>query len=299
MKLYANLHSHSTHSDGKYSPTELVQVAKAEGYGAIAVTDHDTATGYPELKAECDRLGMDCIFGVEFSSPSTLRTSPEAKPECFHIVGFHFDPEYPPMKEYLAGMSARETDQTQILFERGVREGQITGITWEEVLEYNKSITWLCNEHVFRAMKAKGLVVDADYPRFFDEIFGPRRDEVPPSYPFKQAEEIIQLIRDAGGIAVLAHPHKQLCFVDALMEMGLEGIEVWHPDLTEEECKESYKIALEKGLYISGGSDHSGLCGGLYDSYDDPKTCPYYIPELSAGTTLEYYNEIKNRKINR
>lgn len=58
MKLYANLHSHSTHSDGVYSPTELVKVAKAEGYKAIALSDHDIGTGYPEFKAACEKEGI-------------------------------------------------------------------------------------------------------------------------------------------------------------------------------------------------------------------------------------------------
>lgn len=72
MKLYANLHTHSTHSDGKYSPEEMVKVAKAEGYKALAITDHDTATAYPFLKAECEKEGLDCIFGVEFTANSDL-----------------------------------------------------------------------------------------------------------------------------------------------------------------------------------------------------------------------------------
>ena len=57
MKIYANLHTHSTHSDGPYSPTEIVKVAKAEGYRAVAITDHDTASAYPELKKACEGEG--------------------------------------------------------------------------------------------------------------------------------------------------------------------------------------------------------------------------------------------------
>ena len=67
MKIYANLHTHSNHSDGPYSPRKLAEVAKAEGYGALAITDHDTASAYPELKAACEELSLECIFGVEFS----------------------------------------------------------------------------------------------------------------------------------------------------------------------------------------------------------------------------------------
>ena len=79
MKFYANLHMHSTHSDGKYSPKELAKIAYDEGYRAAAVTDHDTATAYPEFKAACDELGMECIFGVEFTAPSDLLVRPNGK----------------------------------------------------------------------------------------------------------------------------------------------------------------------------------------------------------------------------
>ena len=66
MKKYANLHSHSTHSDGVYTPEELARIAKDEGYTALAITDHDVATAYPELKAACDALGMESRLGCEF-----------------------------------------------------------------------------------------------------------------------------------------------------------------------------------------------------------------------------------------
>lgn len=299
MGYYANLHMHSTHSDGKYSPTELAKIAYDEGYRAAAVTDHDTATAYPEFKAACDKLGMECIFGVEFTGVSELLKRPNGKLGSFHLTAFHFDPEYPPMKEYLYQMGRRETDQTQVLFERGVAEGLISGITWQEVLDFNKGIIWLCNEHVFAAMKAKGLVTDLDYFNFFNTVYGKRRGEVPPSFPFKTAEEMIKLVHDAGGIIFVAHPHNQLHLIDKLIEMGIDGMEVWHPDLTEQEKVEAYKIALEKGIYISGGSDHSGLCGGEYSGFEDPKTSPFYLEPTSVGTTKEYFDEIKNRKISR
>lgn len=299
MKYYANLHTHSTHSDGKYTPAELARIAAKEGYKAAAVTDHDAATGYPEFKAECDKLGIECIFGVEFTGRSKTLKRADGRSENFHLTAYHFDPEYPPMKEYLAGMGLRETDQTRVLFERGLEEGLISGITWQEVLDYNKGVIWLCNEHVFRAMKSKGLVTDLDYPNFFRTIFGARRHQVPPAYPFKSAEEVIKLVHDAGGIIFVAHPHNQLQHIDALMELGIEGLEVWHPDLTEEEKEQAYKIGIEKGLYISGGSDHSGLCGGEYDNYEDPKSTHFWLEPCSVGTTKEFFDEIKNRKINR
>ncbi len=299
MKFYANLHIHSTHSDGKYTPKELARIAADEGYLAAALTDHDTATGYPEFKSECDKLGLECIFGVEFTAPCAQLKKANGKNENFHLTAYHFDPEYPEMKEYLYQMGKRETDQTRILFERGLAEGLISNITWDEVLDFNKGVAWLCNEHVFCAMKAKGLITDLEYFDFFHSVYGARRHEVPPSYPFKNADKLIKLVHDAGGIIFVAHPHNQLQHIDSLIEMGIDGLEVWHPDLTEEEKDKAYKIGIEKGIYISGGSDHSGLCGGEYKAFKDPKSCKFYLEPTSVGTTKEHFNEIKNQKINR
>ena len=69
MKQYANLHLHSTHSDGVYTPAELVRIAKDEGYRALALTDHDTTSGNADMRLECEKAGLDFIFGCEFSSP--------------------------------------------------------------------------------------------------------------------------------------------------------------------------------------------------------------------------------------
>ncbi len=301
MKYYANLHTHSTHSDGIYTPAQLARMAKEEGYGAVAVTDHDTVTGFGEIKAECDRLGLETVFGAEFSAPASFPAkSWSGGPKAdFHILGFHFDPQHPEMKEYLAGMSYRETDQTRILTERGLREGLIQGITWEEVLEFNKGISWLCNDHVFALLKHKGLMTDEDNPRFFATVFGDRRGEVPPAYPFKKDHEIIKLIHNAGGIAIVAHPHNQLPYLDTLMEMGLDGLEASHFMLTAQEQALALELALKKDLYIAGGTDHEGYLGGQYLAYPTPEDCPYYLPFASVGTSQAHFNEIKNRRLDR
>ncbi len=293
MKFYANLHTHSTHSDGVYSPRELVKIAKAEGYRALAITDHDTASAFPELEKACKEEELECIFGVEFSVYD---------PKPYHIVGFDFDPEYPEMKKYLSEMAERQTDNTKKCFDMAVSNGGIFGITWEEVLVYNSGIPWLCNNHVYNAMIEKGLVKQENYMQWFMENFEKQRNLFPPCYDFKPLGELIELIKAAGGFAIVAHPHNCLDDMDELISLGIVGLEVFHPDLTEEEKDRALKIALEKGLFISGGSDHSGLCGGFYNSYpseDELKKSYHYISKLSAGTTKEYFKEIKTRKITR
>lgn len=288
MKLYANLHNHTTHSDGVYSPREIVEVAKKEGYGALAVTDHDTVTACPEVRAECERAGLEWIFGAEFSSPcKSLGTN-------FHILGFHFDPEHTEMKSYLEQCSCCEAHQTRVLFERGVAEGKISGIDWQEVLEYNRGITWICNEHVFRAMKAKGLRTDTDYPEFFSGVYGRRRGEVKPLYEFLSAEQMIALIHRAGGIAIVAHPHNQLRFADELVKMGIDGLEVWHHMLGDEERNQALRTALKYDMLVSGGADHAGLCGGQYSRYAEPEKTGYYFEPCTLGTTQAFFDEIKS-----
>ena len=276
MKLYANLHTHSTHSDGQYTPTELVRVAKAEGYRAIAITDHDTATAYPELKRACEEEGLECLFAVEFSVMVP--------------------------KEYLRQMGARQTDNTKHCFDAAVAKGAVSGITWDEVLEFNKGVSWIANNHVYKAMIAKGLAKEENYIKWFQADFNHQRALYPPLYPFKTLPEIVSLVKEAGGFCIIAHPHECLDDIDYFLECGIVGLEVYHRDLTDEEQERALKIALERGLFIGGGSDHRGLCGGCYSSYpteEELKKGRHYIPELSTGVTKEHYEEIKNRKLNR
>lgn len=291
MKQFANLHLHSTHSDGVYTPAELVRVAKNEGYRALSLTDHDTTSGAAEMREECAKAGLDFIFGCEFSAPWSARKM------NFHIVGYDFDPEYPEMKKYLEERSFCETDQTRVLFERGLAEGLLHDITWDEVLAHNKGVTWLCNNHVFNTMKAKGLATDLDYMNFFRTVYGKRRGEVKPPYEFLQVDKLLRLIRDAGGFAVLAHPHNQLPAVAELAAMGLSGIEVWHKLPTDEERLEALALAKEHKLFISGGSDHEGLCGGYYSTSEHPEETEFYAPECSLGTQEFFYREIKSRTL--
>ena len=114
--MYANLHTHTTHSDGVYSPAEMARIAKAEGYSAIAVTDHDTVTGNEEIKAECQKLGMETIFGCEFMTHSDVLGLD------FHLTAFDFDAEMPEMKEYLRKCSYTMTERTRACFEIGLND---------------------------------------------------------------------------------------------------------------------------------------------------------------------------------
>ena len=290
LKHYASMHMHSTHSDGVYSPEELARVAKEEGLSAISLTDHDTVTGNAPMRAACDRLGLECVYGIEFSTHSAITG------KSIHVTAFDFDPEEPSMKDYLYKLSEKETDQTRVLFDRGVDIGYIKNITWDEVLKYNEGISWLCNEHVFRAMKAKGLITDLEYSEFFETCYGKYRGQVPPKHSFKTTEEVISLVHGAGGIAIAAHPCDCLDLIDGLAALGLDGIEVWHGDLSAETRRAALAKALEHDLYVSGGEDHSGLLGGQYARYERPEETHFYFPARTLGTTKYFFEEIRDKR---
>ena len=299
LEMYANLHNHTTHSDGVFSPAELVKVAKDEGYGAVAATDHDTATAYPELKAACEKEGLEAIFGCEFSA--SCKQYSEYFSDC-HLVGFHFNPEHSDMKEYLRNLSNAKTEVTEYLFELAMKEGRLPkGITWQEVRDYNKGITWLCNDHVFAAMNAKGLVTELEWPQYNKTCFAysfAKTIGVKSKFPVLELQNMIALIHDAGGIAVAAHPTKQLTILPELVKWGIDGLEVWHNSLLRRGYqKPALKLALEHGLYISGGADHSGLCGGQYKFFEKPEETRHWAEPMSLGTTKEFFDEIKNMKL--
>ena len=292
MEFFANLHLHSTHSDGVYTPARLVEIAREEGYGAVALTDHDTVTGCEEMRRACEEAGMGFLFGAEFSV---------AEPCSFHVVGFEFDPELPEMKEYLRQMCERETFKTHTVFDWGVAAGTISGCTWEEVVEHNPGVACLYNDHVWRTLLDKGAVKNTDYQEWFRVNYLHQRKLVKCAIQHKKAGELVSLIHRAGGIAVLAHPtvpEKLEQAREYLIPAGLDGVEVWHARMDEEARKNALAFAREYGLFVSGGSDHDGLCGGAYETYETEealKASEFWIPPRSCGAPEAAFRALRDR----
>ena len=288
---YANLHMHSTHSDGRYTPEELAQLAKEIGYGAIAVTDHDTTTANAPAIEACKKIGLECIFGVEFCS-KYWETG-----HVMHLTAFHFDPEHPYLKEHIYRMSERYGGLTRDLFHRGVCEGFIKGITWDEVESFNEGIRWFTAAHVFKAMKNKGVITDEGKEALYANCFSRElKLATPKRYGFPPIEEFIPAVHDAGGILLVAHPHERLEDVKMLTKLGIDGLEVWHSELPVWERREALRVALEYDLYVSGGDDHSGLLGGSYNPGEHPVGHRHYYPPRSLGTTKYFFEEIRDAR---
>ena len=283
-KLYGNLHFHSTHSDGIYSPKELVELGVKEGYKALVLTDHDVATGVPELMQECEKRGVESMVGTEFYC--------EGWDVKFHMLGFDFDPHHHEMAAMLKYLSDTATFLAHEQFDYCVKMGWISGITWDEVVEYNPGLTWFCNEPVFRALKAKGLAVDSEYPLFFKRF----RTYKPQFNPYRTptAETMFKLIRAAGGVPVLAHPHNQACYVERLVDMGLMGVECSHEAVNEADEEALRTLAARYNLYTTGGTDHHGDMGGQASRHPADNN-PFHLEPMTYGVTEEEFRALKNR----
>jgi predicted metal-dependent phosphoesterase TrpH len=262
---YANLHLHSIYSDGVFTPRELCEKAKALGYGAIALTDHDTAEGYSELKKAADELGLEHIIGAELAC--------EAFGESFHIVALDFDPTDKGLSEHMALLRENAYNKTKAKFEMLSDTEPFCHVSWDDIVSDAPVGSTFCNEQIFSALSKRGKFRQES---FWDSFYRYKamRAEYKKHDVDTSAKHVIALIRNAGGIAVLAHPNGQTGYLEALMALGLSGVECDHPDLTEPQKSAASAFALSNSLYVSGGTDHVGRLG---DHTDKRGEKPYAI----------------------
>ena len=292
---YANLHLHSVYSDGVFTPRELCEKAKALGYGAIALTDHDTSEGYNELKKAADELGLEHIIGAELAC--------EAFGESFHIVALDFDPTNKELTEHMAILRENAYNKAKAKFDMLSDTEPFCHISWSDVVDDSHVGATFCNEQIFAALSKRGRFRQES---FWDTFYRYKamRAEYQRRDVDTSAKHVISLIRNAGGIAVLAHPNGQTGYLKELVALGLSGVECDHPDLTEADKTAAGIFATESSLYVSGGTDHVGRLGDHTDKRGDK---PYAI-ELAVdkfhcplsydarnGITKEEFNRIKMR----
>lgn len=279
---YANCHLHSTFSDAQFTPEQLVLIGKSLGYRALVLTDHETDGGVKSFMDYARKEGIFSVSGVEFYGMEDDRN--------LHIVALDYDMNDPDFRAFVKERCDLEMECTRKRVERGIKMGFIYGITWNDVLDHAEEGTWICIDTVINTMKAKKAVdSDYDWVYFRKEGFkGPEASAFEP--PIPTAEEVIRVIRKAGGVAGLAHPYHQTQYVEKLVSYGLNGIEVSHPDLYENTAYLALQAADTFNLYHCGGTDHTGPmsgCGGKLA-----------IPVFS-GITEEEYTTLTERRLGR
>jgi len=246
-----DLHTHSTHSDGSFPPGQLVKLAKEKGLRALALTDHDTVSGVEEALAVGKQLGVEVVPGVEISA--------QFGPGTMHVLGYYLYTAHPELTGALKKLQQARAARNPKIIDRLETLG--LKITTAEVLA-------ISSEQVGRPHIAQ-VLVQRGYVSSVDEAFSLYLKKGAAAYVEKfrySPQEAIALIRKAGGLASLAHPFtlgieepKELSLMAKdLQSMGLEGIEVFYPDHTEEMTLLADDVAKKLGLLRTGGSDFHG-----------------------------------------
>ena len=255
--MLIDLHTHSNASDGTDSPSELIDKAISKGLDLIALTDHDTVGGWDEaitaLKNHESNSKLELVLGSEVSCQGEDGTS-------IHMLGLLFDPNYTPLiSEFEKTRENRVTRMSRIisrLNEAGIE------ITIEEVNAQKRGDATLGRPHLADALVARGHVASREEAfnlflhngsKFYINHYSP------------SPEVAIRLIKEAGGVAVIAHPLASrsgrkidLMTLNQLIQAGLDGIEVDHRDHNEMERSELMRLAIEHNLVVTGSSDYHG-----------------------------------------
>lgn len=242
----ADLHIHSVCSDGLHTPTQIVEEARAVGVGAISLTDHDTAAGTDEAMAAGERLGVQVIPGIELSAHIDERE--------IHLLGYFYDREDAKLVEHLTGLREIRRERGGAIVERLNSLG--VELTIEEVLDKADG-GLLGRPHVASVLVDRGSVPTKE--EAFDLYLGDRKPaDVPkPRTPYG---EVIELIHQLRGVAVLAHPGGSAneALISRLAKAGLDGIEVYHPAHLPTRIEHYTEMLARHGLLPSGGSDSHG-----------------------------------------
>lgn len=284
-----DLHTHSTFSDGSLTPEELVQEALRRNLSAIALTDHDTVTGILHFLEACKKYQIKGIPGIEFSVDDELTDGGQ-----IHLIGLFIDHNSPEINKYAQSMKQHRIERNVKIVKK-LKQLRIKISTKDVEKESTDGV--LGRAHIARVLIKKEVV--ASVQEAFDKLLGPGKPAFVPKPRF-MAEEIISLIKNANGIAILAHPiylnfkstQELYEFIRNLADYGLDGVEIFYPNTPKKMVHRLLKITDKLNLLISGGSDYHGkiirpevnLGTGRGD---------LYIPDCLLEKMEEYRKKIK------
>ncbi|MDB5296557.1 MAG: hypothetical protein JWO31_2540 [Phycisphaerales bacterium] len=271
---YVDLHTHSTASDGTYAPADVVRLAAARDLSALALTDHDTVNGVAEAAAAAAEVGIDFLAGIEISAEYP-------HPGTMHILGYGIDPASPVLRSLTATLLGGRDDRNPKIIAKLQAAG--VAITMVEVEAEAKVVKPdpatadagggaggepaqkkpIGRPHIAAVLLRKGYV--GTIKEAFDKYLAPGglayfdKERLSP-------RTALQMIRDSGGVAVLAHPVQLRTTNDAqletvlkdLVDHGLGGLETIHSDHDAAHVEQYTALADRFGLVTTGGSDFHG-----------------------------------------
>ena len=261
MRAKGDFHLHSTHSDGRKTPDELAALAARNGLQVMALTDHDTLKGMNEMRAAlATHPHITLVPGVELST--------DIPGNEIHVLGYWVDEHderfLGQLERFREGRVGRGREMVEKLAALGYP------IAWERVLEIAGDAS-IGRPHVARALLEAGHVKTTD--EAFERFIGRNG----PAYAEREKltpQEAVQFIRDAGGLAVVAHPtyiDNMERVIGELVSAGLTGMEVYYRRYTPEQVSDLRRVADRLGLFPLGGSDYHAM---ERDSETEPGDIP-------------------------
>lgn len=246
LAFRADLHCHSTCSDGTFSVEELLLHAQKNGIQGLSITDHDTVGAYPEALTLGKKLGIQVIPGVEFSA--------HFKEKSVHILGYSFDFTSPSLQSLCERHRLRREERNHLILEK-LKTKKID--IQPEELAANTPLHTIGRPHIAQILVEKGIV--PDIASAFRRYIGDGK----PCFvqgPTFSMEETLDVIHQAKGLAVLAHPHLQnsRSFVFDILKHPFDGLECEYAQMTPKQNAPWIALAKEKNLLMTGGSDFHG-----------------------------------------
>ena len=251
--MSADLHCHTKLSDGTMGIDDIIILAKKSGVTTLAITDHDCLAGTVRAKIIGERYGVTVIPAVELTCTDKKRGG-KAHMLCY----------FPDSPDRLEGLCKRNSlirkSAGKVM---AVKVTQKFPVTTEFIVKCATGSTNIYKQHIMQALLESGFTTTI-FGELFNSLFkkgGENCVLVEATYP--SPEETLEAIHDAGGIAVLAHPAFLDNFdeIDDYIEMGLDGIEVWHPSATDADIEMLGSICKKHKLLMTGGSDFHGIYG--------------------------------------
>ncbi len=249
MHFRADLHCHSTCSDGSLTPKELLDLAKASDLRGLSITDHDSFKAYAEALPYAEEIGLKLFSGAEFSSTGKLGSA--------HILAYAFDLNSKSLEAFCERHMIRRNERNgeilRLLEKKGMpvsaEEVRVAAGPFKEVI--------IGRPHIAKAMVEKGYVphISAAFHRYLGDgkpCYAPG-DVI-------TAEETIDQIHKAGGKAVIAHPHliRNPGLLAALLRMDFDGIEGHYAGFAPHIQQQFVKLGVDRGWMVTGGSDFHG-----------------------------------------
>lgn len=253
-----DLHVHSTASDGRLSPGDVVRQAVAGRLDVIALSDHDTTAGFTEARATAEGLAIGGGRGVEVI-PS-IEVSTTGHGEELHFLGYFVDPDHPSITSHAVRARTLRNDRMKEMVRRLGSQG--VDVTFDEVVfAAGPDLQALARPHLARALVERGHA--GSVAEAFDRYIGNAHEAFVPTGLMSPTRGI-ELILGAGGIPVWAHPPHWLLdeLLDPFVEAGLQGLEIYRPKNAASLTMKLERAARTRGLLVTGGSDWHGPDNG-------------------------------------